>query len=309
MLIDLVQLRTFVAVAEEQHLTRAAERLYISQSAASAHVRAIEERLGTQLFVRTNRSLELTRAGQLLAQKAKTLLNEEALFTSFARELRGKMEGKLVVGASSEAGTRIGEMMASMRGKHPLVHLDLLARPSASARQGLSSGEDDVAVLLGRQIDPGFTYYQLTTVNYCVAGPAAWKDRIEAADWLTLASLPWLTPSTSSAHSAMLAQLFADQGLELNSVVRFDHSALGRAALQAGAGMMLLREDNALQGVHDGVLAVSPIARAKVDLSIAHQSGRRDDPLIQAFLEAGKASWPDMKLTQPQQTRRDPQRN
>ena len=66
MLIDLVQRRTFVAVAEEQHLTRAAERLHMSQSAASAHVRAIEERLGTQLFVRTNRSLELTHAGQLL---------------------------------------------------------------------------------------------------------------------------------------------------------------------------------------------------------------------------------------------------
>ena len=47
--IDLVQLRTFVAVAEEQRLTRAAERLYISQSAASAHVRFIEDRLGTQL--------------------------------------------------------------------------------------------------------------------------------------------------------------------------------------------------------------------------------------------------------------------
>ena len=87
MLIDLVQLRTFVAVAEEQHLTRAAERLHVSQSAASAHVRAVEDNLGSQLFIRTNRRLELTRAGQLLLQKAKNLLNEEALFMSFAREL------------------------------------------------------------------------------------------------------------------------------------------------------------------------------------------------------------------------------
>src|SRR4030095_12878317 len=76
MVIDLVQLRTFVAVAEEQHLTRAAERLHMSQSAASAHVRAIEERLGTQLFVRTNRSLEPTRACELLLAKATTLLND-----------------------------------------------------------------------------------------------------------------------------------------------------------------------------------------------------------------------------------------
>lgn len=295
MLIDLVQLRTFVAVAEEQHLTRAAERLYISQSAASAHVRAIEERLGTQLFVRTNRSLELTRAGQLLVAKAKTLLNEEAQFTSFARELRGKIEGKLVVGTSSEPGTRIGEMLAALRNAHPLVSVELLARPSAGARQGLTSGELDVAVLLGRPIDPGFSYYGLTTVPYRVAGPAAWKQQIAAADWAALAALPWLTPSSSSAHSSMLDHLFGERGLELNSVIRFDQSAVGRAALHAGAGMMLLREDHALQGEQQGVLAVSPIARAEVPLSIAHQSGRRGDPLIQAFVAAARVPWPAMK--------------
>jgi DNA-binding transcriptional LysR family regulator len=296
MVIDLVQLRTFVAVAEEQHLTRAAERLFISQSAASAHVRAIEERLDTQLFVRTNRSLELTRAGQLLAKKAKALLNEESMFTSFARELRGKIEGRLVVGTSSEPGTRIGEMLTSLRAKHPLVNVDLIARPSSWTRQGLTSGELDVGVLLGRPADSGFTYYELTTVPYRVAGPVAWKNEILAADWVELASLPWLTPSASSAYSAMLAQLFGDRGLELNSVVRFDNSAVGRAALQAGAGMMLLREDHAVQGEHEGYLAVSPIARASINLSLAHQSGRRGDPLIQAFIEAARASWPDMKL-------------
>ena len=69
--VDLLRLRTFVAVAEEQHLTRAAERLNVSQSAASAHVRAVEASLGSQLLICTNRRLELTRAGQLLLQKAK----------------------------------------------------------------------------------------------------------------------------------------------------------------------------------------------------------------------------------------------
>jgi DNA-binding transcriptional LysR family regulator len=296
MLIDLVQLRTFVAVAEEQHLTRAAERLYISQSAASAHVRAIEDRLGTQLFVRTNRSLELTRAGHLLAQKAKKLLTEEALFTSFAREIRGKIEGKLTVGTSSEPGTRIGEMLATLRTSHPLITVDLMARPSAWTRQGLKSGDLDVAVLLGRPFDVGFTYHELTTVRHRIAGPVAWKERIQSADWAELAALPWLTPSASSAHSAMLAQLFGDKGLELNTVVRFDNSAVGRAALRAGAGMMLLREEHVVEGEREGYLAVSPLAATETPLSVAYASGREDDPLIRAFTEAARAVWPGMKL-------------
>jgi DNA-binding transcriptional LysR family regulator len=295
MLIDLVQLRTFVAVAEEQHLTRAAERLHVSQSAASAHVRAIEERLGTQLFVRTNRSLELTRAGNMLAQKARALLNEEALFTSFARELKGKIEGKLTIGTSSEPGTRIGEILAELRRIHPLIRIDLLARPSSGTRQGLVSGELDVGVLLGSPVDGGFTYYELTVVPYRIAGPAAWKERIEAADWAELAGLPWLTPSSSSAYSGMLARMFADRGLEVNTVIRFDSAAVGRAALRAGAGMMLLREDRAVEGERGGYLAVSPLARAEIPLCIAHQSGRRNDPLIAAFLEAAKRPWPDMR--------------
>jgi DNA-binding transcriptional LysR family regulator len=299
--IDLVQLRTFVVVAEEQHLTHAAERLHISPSAASAHVRALEERLDTQLFVRTNRSLELTRAGQLLAQKARTLLNEEALFTSFARELRGKIEGKLIIGTSSEPGTRIGEMVSNLRSRHPLVHVDLMARASSGTHNGLKSGELDVGVLLGRPVDAAFTYYELTTVRYRIAGPAAWRDQILAADWAALASLSWLTPSTSSAHSAMLGQMFADKGLTLNNVVRFDNIAVGRAAAQAGVGMMLLREEHALQGEQDGHLAISPIAHAETALSVGHQSGRSHDPLIEAFIEAARTVWPEMKMSNSEQ--------
>lgn len=306
MLMDLVQLRTFVAVAEEQHLTRAAERLHVSQSAASAHVRAVEDCLGSQLFIRTNRRLELTRAGQLLLGKAQNLLNEEALFACFARELRGKMEGKLAVSTGSDPGTRIGQIVTALRARHPLVTIDLLARPSSGARKALKSGELDVGIFLGRPVDPGFIFYQLTIVRFVVAGPAAWKKRIESADWTELAGLPWITPSASSAYSAMLAQLFGERDLELNSIIRFENAAQGRAALEAGAGMMLMREEHALQGERQGQLAISPIARARFALSIVHQSSRKDDPLIRAFIEAARQVWPAMKLTKTHELRREP---
>jgi DNA-binding transcriptional LysR family regulator len=295
--IDLVQLRTFVAVAEEQHLTRAADRIHISHSAASGHIRAVEESLDIELFVRANRGLQLTRAGELLLGEAQKLLNQAGLFTSFARELRGKMEGNLVVGSNSELGTRIGDVIRALRGRHPLVSVDLHARPSSGTRQGLKSGELDIGVLLGRPIDAGFTYYELMTVQFRVAGPAAWKAQIESADWAELASLPWITPMGSSAYATMLAALFEEKGLKLNTVVRFDSAAHARAMLQTGIGMMLMRDDHAVDGERNGYLALSPIARAEFSLSIAHLSSRRDDPLICAFIEAAKVAWPEMKLS------------
>lgn len=299
MLIDLVQLRTFVAVAEEQHLTRAAERLHVSQSAASAHVRAVEEALDTQLFVRTNRSLELTRAGQLLLTKAKALLNEATLFTSFAREIHGKIEGHIVVGSTSDpASSRIGEVVALLRVEHPLISIDLRARPSSGAQEGLKTGEFDIGLMLGRPTNAAFTYYQLTTIPFRVAGPAAWKEQIEQANWAELASLPWICPTDSSlAYSTMLKQMFDDRGLELNTVARFDNATLGRAMLEAGVGLMLMREEHVRADLERGFLAVSPIAHADYPLFLAHLSSRRNDPLICAFLAATASIWPDMVTT------------
>src|SRR5690606_17339909 len=92
---DLTQLRTFVAVAQEGHLTRAAERLHISQPAASAHIRALESFFELQLFTRTNRGLELTVAGQRLAEGAGRVLGSTLELTSLARELRGGKVGRL----------------------------------------------------------------------------------------------------------------------------------------------------------------------------------------------------------------------
>lgn len=298
MLIDLVQLRTFVAVAEEQHLTRAAERIHVSQSAASAHVRAVEESLKTQLFVRTNRNLELTPSGHLLFRKAKALLNEATLLTSFARELRGQVEGSLVIASSGDPfATRIGDMIFELRSRHALINLDTRARPSQSTHQGLKSGEVDIGVNLDRPTDASFQYHELTTVQFRVAGPVAWKERIESADWAKLASLPWITPADSGmAYATILDRLFKDKGLELDSVATFDSAALGRALLQAGVGMTLLREEHALQGEEAGYLTLSPLARADYTLYVVHLASRKNDPLIKAFLEAASVVWPDMKL-------------
>ena len=71
---ELYQLKTFLAVAEEQHLTRAAARLHLSQPSVSTHIKALEEELGLTLFIRTSKGMILSHEGKSIKLKAESAL-------------------------------------------------------------------------------------------------------------------------------------------------------------------------------------------------------------------------------------------
>lgn len=90
---DLNQLKTFVTVAEEQHLTRAAERLFTSQPAVSAQLKALEESLDVVLFDRTPKGMKLTPSGEILLTQAQTVLDTANLIVSQAKAIKGEVIG------------------------------------------------------------------------------------------------------------------------------------------------------------------------------------------------------------------------
>ena len=92
---ELYQLRSFVAVAEAGHLTRAAEKLHVSQPAVSAQIKALEDELDLALFERTPSGMVLTAAGErLLADAEKVLAAAQAMRTE-AKALKGEVAGKV----------------------------------------------------------------------------------------------------------------------------------------------------------------------------------------------------------------------
>jgi DNA-binding transcriptional LysR family regulator len=149
---EIRQLEHFVAVAEERHFTRAAERLHIVQSAVSASIRTLERDLHTDLFNRTTQRVELTDAGALLLPQARRILAEVAAGRELVTDVREGLRGTLAIGtmqALSAGPVDIPALLAEFRASHPLLEFELRHYAGGSAALGgeLRDGRLDLAIL------------------------------------------------------------------------------------------------------------------------------------------------------------------
>jgi DNA-binding transcriptional LysR family regulator len=146
---ELRHLRYFVAVAEELHFTRAALRLNMAQPPLSQQIRALEQELGVQLFVRTRRSVALTDAGHALLERSREMLaTAQALPLQLQRVARGEV-GLLRIGFSSTLPLTkvLRDVVADHRRSHPDVALNLREMHSQLQFDSLRRGELDVGLV------------------------------------------------------------------------------------------------------------------------------------------------------------------
>jgi DNA-binding transcriptional LysR family regulator len=146
MAFDFRSLRYFVAVAEELHFTRAAERLYIAQPALSEQIRRLEGELGVELLRRTTRKVELTPAGEEFLARARRILAEADEALADARRAARGETGSIRVGTGATAGLeQVPRMLRAFREERPLVHLELRQIDWEDYSGGLRSGSTDAA--------------------------------------------------------------------------------------------------------------------------------------------------------------------
>jgi DNA-binding transcriptional LysR family regulator len=158
---ELRHLRYFVAVAEEGHITRAAERLGIQQPPLSQQIRALEAELNVQLFRRKPRGVELTQAGEALFAEAQAILRQiEHAVTATRRTARGEA-GRIGLGFTSSASFHpfVPQAIRDYRETHPLVALSL---------EESGTGEL-VEALLAERLDAAFVRSPIST---SASGPA-----------------------------------------------------------------------------------------------------------------------------------------
>jgi DNA-binding transcriptional LysR family regulator len=145
--IGLHHLRYFVAVAEEGHVTRAAQRLRIAQPSLSAQIRYLERQVGGPLFRRHPRGVELTPAGEAFLTEARAALAAADAAVAAARRASrpSRLRLGLIVGTQIEVTSTV---LYAYRSRHEEVALDLVEHSFADPSAGLNGGEVDVAFVM-----------------------------------------------------------------------------------------------------------------------------------------------------------------
>lgn len=241
----LEQLRIFVAVAELEHVTRAASELHLTQSATSAAVAALEARYSTKLFDRIGRRVALSDAGKLFLDEARAVLARAAAAETVLADLAGLRKGRLALAASQTVASYwLPAYMHRFRQQFPGVEVSLSIGNTEAVAALVRDGSVDIGVVEGDVDDPtlGATPVADDELVLVVAPDHPWAaiGRISSED---LVSTRWVLREPGSGTRAMLEDAIAAAGRsmsDLDVAMELPSNEAVRAAVEAGAGASVL---------------------------------------------------------------------
>lgn len=240
MQMTLEQLRIFVAVAERQHMTRAAEVLHLTQSAVSAAIAALEARHDVRLFHRVGRGIELTDAGRAFLDDARAVLTRaadaEQALTDRGALLRGRL---MLVASQTIASYWLPRFLARFSTDYPGVVIDLAMANTAQAAEQVLAGDFELGFVEGMVDHPALARWPVgeDALHLVRAEPAAGVD----AD--RLRRTPWVMREPGSGTRTSLEAALARMGIcpaELKVALTLPSNEAVRTAVAAGEGVACL---------------------------------------------------------------------
>src|SRR4051794_26735064 len=183
---ELRHLRYFVAVAEELHFRRAAERLHMSQPPLSQQIRRLEEEVGAQLLLRNQHRVELTASGAAFLERAREILDAVESAALEARRVQRGEVGRLAVGfVGSSMYSVVPELLQAFRERYGDVALRLHELGTTEQLRQLESGRLDVGFVRPQRARPGLTIEPIHSERVVVALPD--RHRLAAEPRLPIA--------------------------------------------------------------------------------------------------------------------------
>ena len=242
---ELRHLRYFLAVAEERHFGRAAQRLHIVQPALSMQIRSLEEELGATLFTRTSRRVELTEAGAVLRIEAeRTIAQAERARSIVQRSARGEI-GSVRIGFAGNAvfAGKLSGDLHKFHGAYPDVQLELREMAPLLQVEAIVAGQLDVSYCpaLGSAATPQLRADQVGEWPWIVAiakdHPLAGRKVLSSK---LLVSEPFIAYAADGADAGLASVLRELLGCEPNIVHRAANTLTVLALAAAGLGIALI---------------------------------------------------------------------
>jgi LysR family transcriptional regulator, transcription activator of glutamate synthase operon len=295
---ELRQLRYLVALAEERHFTRAAEREHIAQPALSQQIRRLEDELGVGLVARTTRSVALTDAGQALVARARRILAEIDAAHAEIERLTGLQTGHVSVGAMHTMGPiDLSLPLAIFHQRHPGVELTVREQSSEELAEMLRVDELDLAFLsVTERIEShGLGLHQLVSEELAVIvpqdHPLASRRRIRMAE---LISEQFISYREGARLRELLMAAGAHAGFQPQIKLESNESLRIRRLVARGMGVAILPRSDAA-GPGAGVAVATLIEPAlHRDITLAWREGRRHSPAAAEFLALSLETFTDL---------------
>lgn len=247
MVIDVRQLRYFLAVAAERSFTRGAEQLHMAQAPLSKRIQELEEQLGVQLFDRESRPISLTPAGHLLREEALHVVHRMDQLQATMRRFIAAERPRFVVGlVPSTLYAGLPELVARFRAQTPGLDVALAEMDSSEQMAALKDGRIDVGFDRIVLEDPLVTHMLLREEPLVVALPAhnALLDAPAGVPLAAVAQLPLiLYPGMPPpSYADLILSFFHERDMAPASIVSVRELQTALAMVAAGAGACIIPE-------------------------------------------------------------------
>jgi DNA-binding transcriptional LysR family regulator len=289
---DTRQLATFCAVVERKSFSQAAQRLGVTQPAVSLQVRALEKRLGTQLFDRSGRRVEPTEAGLRLYRGAQRMLAlEDQIVSDVAASAEGALTGDLFLGASTgPAAIAVPVLLCEFQRENPEVRVFLTVSDTHAIVERVAGRELELGIVGASRRHRGVRFEPFFSDRVILACPPGHRfaGRTIALDELRGESL--ILMQEGAGVRQIVEDALRRRGLRLRDLdVRLE---LGlqesvRAAVEAGYGVTFISRTAVEADLDSGTLAEAQVEglAATREISLASAAGRSRSRVAASFVE------------------------
>ncbi|NDJ19893.1 LysR substrate-binding domain-containing protein [Myxacorys almedinensis] len=290
---ELRHLHYFIAVAEELHFSRAAERLHISQPPLSQQIRDLEEELGVKLFERTKRHVHLTEAGKVFLERSYLVLAQLEQAIAATQQIGRGEVGRLAIGfVSSAMYTVLPEILRGFRAQFPAVELQLHELTTVQQIQALYDKQVDVGIVRSAISEPGLSVECFLPESVVLALPETHPLSAQ-----TQVSLSTLADELFILFPAKLGPVFYEQIINLCQQAGF-RPKVAQEAVQmetiiglVAAGLGIAIVPASLQNFHRSGVIYRPLQEQISDTGL-YLAWRQHDssPVTSAFLSLARGT-------------------